>query len=185
MRSHQDDLGAPDYSVLHIIGDQRWGGCFGVLYQGFEGSGRHSGIAPSVTPGSSVSRPLHVSAFLHVPGPTLPKAVQFWPRAVTTRLPGKQSLTISFPFPHFLPTPEEDPCACESIVKFQTKVEGLLQALTRKHILSQKPLRGGGEVRRALWAGGGEPCPLCGGVGQDPAEDGLDPGPGGWPWLWY
>ncbi|KAJ1065426.1 hypothetical protein K5549_016222, partial [Capra hircus] len=26
---------------------------------------------------------------------------------------------------------EEDPCACESIVKFQTKVEGLLQALTR------------------------------------------------------
>ncbi|XP_055430803.1 cartilage matrix protein [Bubalus kerabau] len=27
---------------------------------------------------------------------------------------------------------EEDPCACESIVKFQTKVEGLLQALTRK-----------------------------------------------------
>eukprot|EP00071_Canis_lupus_P037015 XP_022270572.1 cartilage matrix protein [Canis lupus familiaris] len=27
---------------------------------------------------------------------------------------------------------EEDLCACESIVKFQTKVEGLLQALTRK-----------------------------------------------------
>lgn len=27
---------------------------------------------------------------------------------------------------------EEDPCACESIVKFQTEVEGLLQALTRK-----------------------------------------------------
>uniref|UniRef100_A0A452TVN2 Matrilin 1 n=1 Tax=Ursus maritimus TaxID=29073 RepID=A0A452TVN2_URSMA len=32
---------------------------------------------------------------------------------------------------------EEDPCACESIVQFQTKVEGMLQALTRKHILSQ------------------------------------------------
>lgn len=30
-----------------------------------------------------------------------------------------------------------------------------------------------------------EPCPLCDGVGQAPAEDGLDPGPGGWPWLWY
>ncbi|XP_015427752.1 PREDICTED: cartilage matrix protein [Myotis davidii] len=30
---------------------------------------------------------------------------------------------------------EEDPCECESIVKFQAKVEGLLQALTRKHIL--------------------------------------------------
>ncbi|XP_055125801.1 cartilage matrix protein isoform X2 [Symphalangus syndactylus] len=27
---------------------------------------------------------------------------------------------------------EEDPCACESLVKFQAKVEGLLQALTRK-----------------------------------------------------
>ncbi|KAK2500102.1 hypothetical protein MC885_011943 [Smutsia gigantea] len=27
---------------------------------------------------------------------------------------------------------EEDPCACESIVKFQTEVEGLLHALTRK-----------------------------------------------------
>ncbi|KAG8506779.1 Cartilage matrix protein [Galemys pyrenaicus] len=35
---------------------------------------------------------------------------------------------------------EEDPCACESIVKFQAKVEGLLHALTRKHILSQRPL---------------------------------------------
>ncbi|KAF6345047.1 matrilin 1 [Rhinolophus ferrumequinum] len=31
---------------------------------------------------------------------------------------------------------EEDPCDCESIVKFQANVEGLLQALTRKHILS-------------------------------------------------
>ncbi|ELV11986.1 Cartilage matrix protein [Tupaia chinensis] len=31
---------------------------------------------------------------------------------------------------------EEDPCACESLVKFQATVEGLLQALTRKHILS-------------------------------------------------
>ena len=80
---------------------------------------------------------------------------------MTTRLPGRQPLTISFPFPHFLPTPEEDPCACESIVKFQTKVEGLLQALTRKHILSQKPLRGGGEVKRALWWRGGESLAPC------------------------
>ena len=61
---------------------------------------------------------------------------------------------------HFLPTPEEDPCACESIVKFQTKVEGLLQALTRKHILSQKPLWGGGEVRRTLLGGGRRALPL-------------------------
>ncbi|KAM8791772.1 cartilage matrix protein [Rhynchonycteris naso] len=37
---------------------------------------------------------------------------------------------------------EEDPCDCESIVKFQTKVEGLLQALTRKHILSQRQMQG-------------------------------------------
>lgn len=36
-----------------------------------------------------------------------------------------------------LSTTEEDPCACESIVRFEAKVEGLLQALTRKHILSQ------------------------------------------------
>ncbi|EHH14534.1 hypothetical protein EGK_00477 [Macaca mulatta] len=35
---------------------------------------------------------------------------------------------------------EEDPCACESLVTFQAKVEGLLQALTRKHIPSQSPL---------------------------------------------
>uniref|UniRef100_A0AAA9S8J5 Matrilin-1 n=1 Tax=Bos taurus TaxID=9913 RepID=A0AAA9S8J5_BOVIN len=56
---------------------------------------------------------------------------------------------------------EEDPCACESIVKFQTKVEGLLQALTRKHILSQKPLRGEGAVRRALWWRGGESLAPC------------------------
>ncbi|KAK2106337.1 Cartilage matrix protein [Saguinus oedipus] len=33
---------------------------------------------------------------------------------------------------------EEDPCACEYLVKFQAKVEGLLQALTRKHIPSQR-----------------------------------------------
>ncbi|CAO2589273.1 Cartilage matrix protein [Lemmus lemmus] len=32
---------------------------------------------------------------------------------------------------------EEDPCACESIVRFEAKVEDLLQALTRKHILAQ------------------------------------------------
>ncbi|EPY87285.1 cartilage matrix protein precursor [Camelus ferus] len=49
---------------------------------------------------------------------------------------------------------EEDPCACESLVKFQTKVEGLLQALTRKHILSQRTLRGGGRGRRMGWGGG-------------------------------
>jgi hypothetical protein len=41
-----------------------------------------------------------------------------------------------FPLP-LLSTAEEDPCACESILKFEAKVEGLLQALTRKHILSQ------------------------------------------------
>ena len=80
---------------------------------------------------------------------------------MTTRFPGRQPLTSSFPFPHFLPTPEEDPCACESIVKFQTKVEKLLQALTRKHILSQKPLRGEGAVRRALWWRGGESLAPC------------------------
>lgn len=36
-----------------------------------------------------------------------------------------------------LSTAEEDPCACESIMRFEAKVEGLLQALTRKHILVQ------------------------------------------------
>ena len=46
-------------------------------------------------------------------------------------------------------------------MKFQTKVEGLLQALTRKHILSQKPLRGGEEVKRALWWRGGESLAPC------------------------
>lgn len=40
-------------------------------------------------------------------------------------------------FPPLLSTAEEDPCACESILRFEAKVEGLLQALTRKHILSQ------------------------------------------------
>lgn len=53
----------------------------------------------------------------------------------------------------FLSVPEEDPCDCESIVKFQAKVEGLLQALTRKHILSQRPLWGG--RGGALWGGEG------------------------------
>lgn len=73
-----------------------------------------------------------------------------------------------------------------SPLKFQTKVEGLLQALTRKHILFPEALRGGEEVKRALWWRGGESLALlCDGVGQAPAEDVLDPGPGGWPWLWY
>lgn len=31
---------------------------------------------------------------------------------------------------------EEDPCECNSIVKFQKKVEEALQALTKKYILS-------------------------------------------------
>ncbi|XP_033084769.1 cartilage matrix protein [Trachypithecus francoisi] len=43
---------------------------------------------------------------------------------------------------------EEDPCACESLVKFQAKVEGLLQALTRKHIPSQRWLGPGRGANR-------------------------------------
>lgn len=31
---------------------------------------------------------------------------------------------------------EEDPCECNSVVKFQKKVEEALQALTKKYILS-------------------------------------------------
>lgn len=66
---------------------------------------------------------------------------------------------------HLPPTSEEDPCACESIVKFQSKVEGLLQALTRKHILSQRPLWGRGQGEGGP-AGRGERCvPSCGGIG--------------------
>lgn len=38
-------------------------------------------------------------------------------------------------FPYLFP-PEEDPCKCDSIVKFQKKVEDALQALTKKYILS-------------------------------------------------
>lgn len=34
----------------------------------------------------------------------------------------------------FVPT-EEDPCECDSLVKFQKKVEDALQALTKKYIL--------------------------------------------------
>ena len=30
---------------------------------------------------------------------------------------------------------EEDPCECDSLVKFQKKVEDALQALTKKYIL--------------------------------------------------
>ena len=52
-----------------------------------------------------------------------------------------------------LPTTEEDPCACESIVRFEAKVEGLLQALTRKHILSQA-----GEGRAREGWGSTEDC---------------------------
>ncbi|XP_038965345.1 cartilage matrix protein isoform X1 [Rattus norvegicus] len=44
---------------------------------------------------------------------------------------------------------EEDPCACESIVRFEAKVEGLLQDLTRKHILSQAVGAGIGEGWRS------------------------------------
>ncbi len=31
---------------------------------------------------------------------------------------------------------EEDPCECNSVVKFQKKVEEAIQALLKKHILS-------------------------------------------------
>lgn len=62
---------------------------------------------------------------------------------MTTPPPGQAHTHYPFLFFYFLSAPEEDPCDCESIVKFQAKVEGLLQALTRKHILSQPPLRGG------------------------------------------
>lgn len=30
---------------------------------------------------------------------------------------------------------EEDPCECDTLVKFQKKVEDAIQALTKKHIL--------------------------------------------------
>lgn len=68
---------------------------------------------------------------------------------MTTPPPGQAHNHYPLLFLYFLSAPEEDPCDCESIVKFQTKVEGLLQALTRKHILSQPPPQGRGR------AGGG------------------------------
>lgn len=45
---------------------------------------------------------------------------------------------------------EEDPCACESIVRFEAKVEDLLQALTRKYILAQTVDSRGREDRRSI-----------------------------------
>lgn len=66
-------------------------------------------------------------------------------------------------FLYVLSVPEEDPCDCESIVKFQAKVEGLLQALTRKHILSQRPLWGGEGGARG--GRGGSHVLLCSGAG--------------------
>lgn len=65
-------------------------------------------------------------------GPETPQSC-LW--SATTPPSPTGSHSHPFLFPCFLSTPEEDPCACESIVKFQTEVEGLLQALTRKHIL--------------------------------------------------
>ncbi|XP_051712734.2 cartilage matrix protein [Oryctolagus cuniculus] len=50
---------------------------------------------------------------------------------------------------------EEDPCACQSIMKFQATVDGLLQALTRKHILSQQPLRAAQGWGHGPWWGEG------------------------------
>lgn len=106
------------------------------LFLGLGGSGRHSGVAPSITPGSTVSRTLHVSAFSDLLGPTLPRDPLVL--ALGSAHPGPRWAATHHPlfFPYFLPAPEEDPCACESIERFQAKVEGLLQALTRKHILS-------------------------------------------------
>ncbi|XP_064137666.1 cartilage matrix protein isoform X3 [Loxodonta africana] len=58
---------------------------------------------------------------------------------------------------------EEDPCACESIVKFQAAVEGLLQALTRKYILCRRPLWGrGGAGGAGTWRGQGRMSSVVG-----------------------
>lgn len=46
-------------------------------------------------------------------------------------------------------------------MKFQTTVEGLLQALTRKHILSQRPLQGDGGVGQGTAGRGEGASPLC------------------------
>lgn len=91
--------------------------------------------SPSITPGGSVSGILHISAPSAVLGHTFPQdsLVLALGSDYPTSLPGNPSHPLVFLY--FLFIPEEDPCECESIVKFQAKVEGLLQALTRKHIL--------------------------------------------------
>lgn len=119
------------------------------VYWGSVGLGRHSASPPLSLLGVLLQNPTRVSVFSVLTGPPhFPKIPQSWSWAVSSPCPpATPPLTFPFLFPCFLSTPEEDPCACESIVKFQTRVEGLLQALTRKHILSQRPLRDGGSGR--------------------------------------
>lgn len=60
MRSHQDDIKAPNSSVLHIVGAQHGQAIIGVLYQNLGDQEDIQGL-PSITPGRSVPRTLHVS----------------------------------------------------------------------------------------------------------------------------
>lgn len=49
-----------------------------------------------------------------------------------------QSITQLITTP-LIPVPtDEDPCECDSLVKFQKKVEDALQVLTKKYILYNK-----------------------------------------------
>lgn len=109
-----------------------WDVLIGALYQGSEGPGRHPGTTPPVPLGALAQELCMSLCLLRAPRPRdspVLSLVSDYPTSPTG------SHSHPFLFPCFLSTPEEDPCACESIVKFQTEVEGLLQALTRKHIL--------------------------------------------------
>ena len=165
-RSRQGHIEAPRGSVLHVVGDQRGGVIVGGFPRGSEGLGRRSGSLLGVRP----QNPTRLSVFSDLSEPTLPQDSLVL--ALGRVCPAPPCLATTHPppllSPYFPSTPEEDPCACESLVKFQTTVEGLLQALTRKHILSQRPLQGAGGWGRAPRGGerGPRPCVRGGGGGS-------------------